>query len=376
MNVFELNGMVDSYGYNTNWVKWNLKKFSGQEVTMRINSLGGAVNEAMAIADAIKQHGKVTAVLVGCNASAATWMCLSANKVQIQKDAMWMCHKSASLVDICKAAKADEIDNIITQLQNQKKSNEAFDLQIAKMYAARTSKTLEDVVQLMSEERWMPASEVKEWGFVDEIIDGAIPLSNYAKELLLQNCATLNLPTPTFSNDAEDHTEENLFARVKNYLKDAFGLEPKAKDEAPAEPTSNEGAAPKEDDPNNPINNPQTENKGMKKILNSVVCLLALLNLKEIEATDEQVTLNVDQMNSIENALAEAKTSKAELTAVNEVLDGISDEIKNIEGTKNKVQALKMLLNHAPAVAPAGAYKTEEPGVVNDGADEVNKFFD
>lgn len=370
MNVFELTGAVDSWGCQRNWVKWNLNKFKGQPVTMRLNSPGGAINEAMTIADAIKQHGNVTVVLVGCCASAATWMCFSAKKVQIQSDAMWMCHNSSSFVDIFKSAKSKDLDNIIAELQSQKKSQDAFDAQIAKMYAARTSKTLDEVVSLMSEERWMPASEVEEWGFVDELIEGSIPMSNDARAQMLQNCAAFGLPEPSFNvANEDDHAETGLFTRIQNYLKDVFGLEPKNVNE------HQETAEPKTEDSTNPNINPQNT-EGMKKIINSVVCFLALLNMKEIEATDDKVTLTVDQINDIETALADAKAQKTTLDAVNETLNAISDEIKDIEGTENKVKALKMLLNHAPGVAPATANQQTGGEVVNDGTDEVNKFFD
>lgn len=378
MNVFELTGAVDSWGCQRNWVRYNLNKFKGQPVTMRLNSPGGAINEAMAIADAIKQHGDVTVVLVGCCASAATWLCFSAKKVQIQNDAMWMCHNSSSFVNIFKSAKSKDIDNIISELQSQKKSQDAFDAQIAKMYAARTSKNLDDVVALMSEERWMPASEVKEWGFVDELIEGSIPMSNDARAQMLQNCAAFGLPEPTFNvMTKDDHSDEGLFTRIQNYLKDVFGLEPKAANaqEHEQEPAkSEEGAAPQDTDAN--INNNPQNNQSMKKIINSVVCLLGLLNIKEIEATDDKVTLTVDQMNTIEASLATADKQKKELEEVNETLNAISDEIKDIEGTNNKVKALKMLINRAPGVAPAAANKQEESEAVNDGTDEVNKFFD
>lgn len=380
MNVFELTGAVDSWGCQRNWVKWNLNKFKGQPVTMRLNSPGGAINEAMAIADAIKQHGDVTVVLVGCCASAATWMCFSAKKVQIQNDAMWMCHNSSSFVGIFKSAKSKDLDNIIAELQSQKKSQDAFDAQIAKMYAARTSKTLDEVVTLMSEERWMPASEVKEWGFVDELIEGSIPMSNDARAQMLQNCAAFGLPEPNFNVAKEDdHAEAGLFTRIQNYLKDVFGLEPKNVSEPAMVLFTQDISDIQAEDPlysgTNNNNNPQN-NQGMKKILNSVVCLLGLLNLKEIEATDDKVTLTVDQMNTIETSLAAADKQKKELDAVNEALDAISDEIKAIEGANNKVQALKMLLNHAPGAAPASANPKQEEVAVNDGADEVNKFFD
>ena len=97
--------------------------------------------------------------------------------------------------------------------------------------------------------------------------------------------------------------------------------------------------------------------------------------MKEIEATDEQVTLTVDQMQTVENALAEGTAAKKALDEVNNLLDSISDDIKSMNGVENKVAAVKMLLKMTPAVAPAGVNKAETHEAVNDGTDPVNKFF-
>lgn len=370
MEIFEINGPIDYWGCMTNWVKYNLNRNKGKEVTLRINSPGGVISEALTIAQAIKDHGKVTVLLYGCCASAATFLCLSAQKVQIAKDAMWMCHNCSVLLSMYKDTKAEDLDKIIKELTSQKKTQEAFDLNIARMYAAKSGKELDKIQSLMAEERWMNAEEVKDWGFVDEVVEGSIPMTDIARAQMLQNCAAFGLSEPTFNVAKEDdHAEAGLFTRIQNYLKDVFGLEPKNVNE-PQEP-----AEPKTEDSTNPNINPQNT-EGMKKIINSVVCFLALLNLKEIEATDDKVTLTVDQMNTIETALADAKAQKTTLDAVNETLNAISDEIKDIEGTENKVKALKMLLNHAPGVAPATANQQTGGEVVNDGTDEVNKFFD
>lgn len=363
MEIIELNGPIDSWGCQTNWIKYNLNRNKGKEVTLRINCPGGVVNEALTIAQAIKDHGKVTALLYGCCASAATFLCLSANKVQIAKDAMWMCHNCSMLLSVYKNMKVEDLGKIIKELTSQKKTQEAFDLNIARMYAAKSGKELDQIQSLMAEERWMNAEEVKEWGFVDEVVEGSIPMSDVAKAQMLQNCASFNLPVPNIKNEIET-SEESLIDRIINKCKEIFAPKAAADDDGDGNIIDEHIVEPK-------------KNEGMKKIINSVVCFLALFNMKEIEATDDKVSLTVDQLNTLETALADAKKVKDEVADVVKALDDISDDIKSIDGVKNKVNALKAILNRTPAYAPAAAPVPAEPKTAkNDGEDEVNHFFD
>lgn len=363
MEIIEINGPIDSWGCMTNWVRYNLNKNKGKEVTLRINSPGGVINEALTIAQAIKDHGKVTVLLYGCCASAATFLCLSAQKVQIAKDAMWMCHNCSVLLSMYKDTKAEDLDKIIKELYSQKKTQEAFDLNIARMYAAKSGKELDKIQSLMAEERWMNADEVKEWGFVDEVVEGSIPMTDIAKAQMIQNCATFHLPIPDIKNVVEN-TEESLIEKIVNKCKDLFVPKNSTEDDGEGNIVDEHIVEPK-------------NNEGMKKIINSVVCFLALFNMKEIEATDDKVSLTVDQLNTLETALADAKKVKDEVADVVKALDDISDDIKSIDGVKNKVNALKAILNRTPAYAPAAAPVPAEPKTAtNDGVDPVNKFFE
>lgn len=357
--IFEVNGPIDSWGCQTNWVRYNLNKCKGENVTMRVNSPGGVISEAMSIAQAIKDHGNVTVILTGCCASAATWMGLGANSVKIAEDALWMCHNSSSLVDVFQSMKAKDIDSLIKELESQKKSQECMDANIAKMYSAKSSKNIEDIISLMSEEKWMNADDVKEWGFVDEIVPGSIPMSKAVRDQMIQNCAAFNLPAPQF-HEVEDN-EESLVQRILNGVKDLF----KSKDTI-------------EDDGNGNIVdlNHNKNSESMKTIINSVTCFLTLLNMKEIEATDNNVTLSVDQLNAIESALADAKAQTSAMNEVIEALNSVSEDVKAIDGAKNKVNAIKAILNRTPAFAPAQTQVPAEPkSEKNDGEDPVNNFF-
>lgn len=107
----------------------------------------------------------------------------------------------------------------------QKKSAEAIDLMIAQKYINRSGKSLKDVIALMEEERWMPAAEAKDWGFIDKIIPGTHKKPQVTDEIT--DCFTANgLPLPVLSaSEAETQPKvmrETLFLKSLTVSKGCF----------------------------------------------------------------------------------------------------------------------------------------------------------
>ena len=84
--------------------------------------------------------------------------------------------------------------------------------------------------------------------------------------------------------------------------------------------------------------------------------LIALLAIANTAVTEEKgnVTLTDEQLQTIENALAANKANEQKMKEVEDVLDAVSDNIKQMEGVKNKALALANLVDKFPAQAPAG----------------------
>ena len=366
---FNVNGMIDSYGWQHSMIQYHLHNHKDEPVLCVVNSLGGDVSQAMAISKLFDEHGDVTVRFIACCASSATWMAFGAKEVEIAEDALLLVHHCSNLVDIYKSMKIDDIDKTIQQLQSMKKSQEVINLTIAKKYADRIpeSKTLEDVINLMSEERWMTAEEAKSWGFVDKIIPGINHMENDARLLMTHNCASLNIPAPSF-DDHNGEPEKNIVQQIVEGVRDFF--KPKEDDSAQSAP------ATQEPENNVPTNNQTTFNMN-KKFVN-ICTLLAIAVSAQNEETGD-VTLTHDQLQSIENALAEAAASKQVTKDVEDTLDKVSDNIKQMDGVKNKALACVSLLTNLPMQAPAGNLvpKGESDGSKNSMADiakdEVNK---
>lgn len=134
-----------------------LAKQSGP-VTLRINSQGGDVFEAITLYNLLKARESVTVYVDGVCASAASVIAMS-GRVIMPGNTMMMIHEPASFMDGTSSEHADmaELLGKITGI-------------ITGIYAAKTGLTPEKITELMKAESWMTASEAHALGFADEII--------------------------------------------------------------------------------------------------------------------------------------------------------------------------------------------------------------
>lgn len=188
----------------------------------------------------------------------------------------------------------------------------------------------------------MTAQEALEWGFVDRIIPGVNRMTDEAKNLIVQNCATMNLPVPVFS--AEKGEDDSMMHSFFRSLKEFFTAENASTHVEDPKPTASNA----EDEPQTQTTNSQP--KEMKELLSINALLAVTLTANEKGV----VTLTEEQLQKIENALAEATANKTILTEVGNSLDAVSDNIKSMDGVKNKVLALANLVKMFPVGTPAG----------------------
>lgn len=331
---------IDSYG----WQLWRVRSFLAEhakdEVTIEVNSLGGSVNDAMMISKEIADHGNVTVRLLAFCASAVTWMGFGAKRVEIADDAMWLCHQSSVLVDIYSSLNADDIEKTIEDLQKSKKLAEATDLIIARKYLDKATAngkdtTLAKVIDLMKEEKYLTAQEVLALGFVDGIITNAKSMTNEVRQFVVENHAALKMPAVPEETTVQE--EEGLMARVRNMVSELLGG--KKDPEAPAA---------EENDNKVEITQPQNQ-PTMKKEFKLV---LQLLSMAAFTVNEQGVLLTEEQLQKIEDQLQQAKQEHDDAAAAVAALDAISDNVKSIDGLKNKVMAVKTVLDRTPLVAP------------------------
>ena len=139
-----------------------VKKFKGQHIHLRINSVGGSVIEGAAIYNALRRHkGGLTVHVDGLAASMASVIAMAGEEVYIAANAMLMIHNPWSMTmgdadDLRK--EADVLDKLKNTLVNA--------------YARKTGMETEDIAAMMDEETWLNATQSVAMGFADEIEDG------------------------------------------------------------------------------------------------------------------------------------------------------------------------------------------------------------
>lgn len=346
--VFSIPGIIDRYWYNKGYVKYFLDKAQGKPVRLKVTSYGGDVAEAVAISNLLAEHGNVTVEFIGFNASAATWMAFGAKSVEAHEDSMWLAHKCATGIEIYGALNADQIDAKIKELENAKKSTEAIDLMIAKKYADRCKKTVKDVMGLMTESRWMPVSEALEWGFIDKVIPG-INKQPLISDEIFNSFEAMGLPVPELPENKKDSVVKQILEGVKNLI------------------------APQKD-------NDSITNYTKPIMRTDFVSVNQVLNCQGLEEKEGKVTLTVDQVKALNDALVAAGSAKekaeGDLTAAVNAIDGLSDEVKNATGIPAKVQAIKNVLDKVPGMKPAAPTNQADgsPDFSDVAVDPINNF--
>lgn len=214
-----IDDYIGRWGYSKQYIRNQLAGLKGKPVNVRISSLGGSVEHGLDIRQQFLDHGDVTAYLYGLVASSATIAALGAKKVCISKYCMFLVHKVSNWVDAWGQMNADQIQELIDDLKENKLQNDKFDLVLAQMYANKCNKQIDEILDTLKAGRWLTAQEALEYGFVDEIIEDAkedkVNLASFTDKLNV-----LGFPALPQMDNKEDK-ESGWFQRIMEKL-DAF----------------------------------------------------------------------------------------------------------------------------------------------------------
>jgi ATP-dependent protease ClpP protease subunit len=146
-------GMID-----TKLVAQHLKD-AGElsDIEVRINSPGGSAFDGLAIHNILKDHpAKVTVVIDGVAASAASLIAMAGDTIRIPKNAMMMIHEASGYVFGNKA----ELSKAIDMLDGVNRAGVAT-------YVAKSKQSAEKVAQWMNDETWFTGQEAVDAGLAD-----------------------------------------------------------------------------------------------------------------------------------------------------------------------------------------------------------------
>lgn len=183
----EIGGSWWGEGVTLDSVKRQLGNIAAtkKNVIVKINSLGGDVDEALAIYELLVAMGdRVTTECYGRCASAATIIAMSGDKRKMSRYALFLIHKCWSGVV--------GNENVLEEVLEEQR---AINGRLAAIYTDRTGSKLEDIEALMERNNgdgaWLTVEECMQYGFVTEEITATTADSDYLKSKI-QNMFHLN----------------------------------------------------------------------------------------------------------------------------------------------------------------------------------------
>lgn len=164
--ILTLSGTVGLWGFSSE--RWDAmeaycQEQKAQKLVLRINSPGGYLLDGMAIVDKIKASGlPVEAEIFGMCASAATLVALACGKVRMSRNSRWMVHHPTGVL----FGELEDLENGLADFKAMRQ--QAFE-----MYAEKTGKPVEELMQAHAHGVYYTAEQAKAYGWIDEIIGAA-----------------------------------------------------------------------------------------------------------------------------------------------------------------------------------------------------------
>lgn len=226
--VIEIDGVIGGWDWE-DWERINtgriirkaLRELSGVgEIEVRISSIGGDVDQALQIHDALRDHpAKVITIINGFCASAATIIALAGDERRISKNAVYLIHKCSSYVE-------GNQHDLEKELESQKTVNDV----VLDMYRTVNKKSEQELIDLFNYDngngKWITAQEAVDFGFCTEIYN---EVSASAKVAMVDRTYFARLQYPDLpegfehvEQPAQPVYEESLFNRILKRAQELF----------------------------------------------------------------------------------------------------------------------------------------------------------
>mgnify|MGYP003591312741 FL=1 len=157
-------GEIGDYwdGLDASTLAARIKAASGDSITVRLNTPGGSVFTAQAFYSLLRASGKTVNVFIdGICASAGTIISSAGDSVNMPENAIFMIHNPMTSLYGANAEEMRETADILDKVQET----------IIAAYRNKTGQTDEKLKELMAKDSYLTASEAKELGFIDNILE-------------------------------------------------------------------------------------------------------------------------------------------------------------------------------------------------------------
>jgi len=151
---------IGAYGVSAKAFLADLGKLpDAAPLTLRLNSPGGSVFDAVAIYNALQRHaGMVTVSIDGIAASAASYIAMAGDEIIMPENAFLMIHDPSGMVM-----------GTASDMRSMAKALEKIGASLIKGYAAKSGKSEKDIAKLMAKETWLDAAEAVDMGLADTL---------------------------------------------------------------------------------------------------------------------------------------------------------------------------------------------------------------
>ncbi|MED1603644.1 head maturation protease, ClpP-related [Alkalihalophilus marmarensis] len=220
----------DIIGWNSSIYDFNYKMRSikeDEDIELEINSYGGDVFLGIDLCNTLRSHkGEVTVTITGIAASAASIICMGADKIKAYSNAQMMIHNAWTVV----AGNAKELRKVADDLDSIGES-------VLASYTHRAE--ADDVKKMLEEETYLSASKALEKGLIDEIID--IQPESVESKIFENKAKEFNNKVVAVHNQepvvavATKEMEETI-SMLKNEIEQLKNQSLKEPDQEPAEP--------------------------------------------------------------------------------------------------------------------------------------------
>lgn len=152
-DIISWNSSIWDFNYKMRNVK------EDEDIELEINSYGGDVFAGIDIMNTLRGHkGKVTVIITGIAASAASIICMGADVIRMYSNTQLMLHNAWTIV----AGNAKQL----------RKAADDLDVVGESVLASYTHRIDAKVAKkLLDEETYLSAAKAKELGLIDEIVD-------------------------------------------------------------------------------------------------------------------------------------------------------------------------------------------------------------
>lgn len=370
--VIKIDTYIGSWGYNKNLLRYDLQDTEKDGALLEISSLGGSLFEAIDMHNQLVRHGNVEVVITGPTASAATIIAMGAKKISILDNAFFLIHKVMSTVDNLGNFNEDELDKLIQDLQTLRTENQKFDQVIARIYQKKTGKPIGEILTIMKRDTWMTADEAVELGFVDMIMDPAEKYNWLISERFVAMVKGADLPDLPAVIKNQKILDMKQFEHL-NRLLDVDELQ--ASDEGTYLNAEQLDA----------VNQTLSEAERLAEVYSQTKQQLLDVTserdtmIASIAEKDEAIqtltgtnAMLTDDINSLNSGIAELESRVDSLNkhidTMNAAIDAVDETVAAAETTEDKVNAIRTLLSVIPGAAAPRNLDRNDPSNTGAGA--------